>query len=288
MSAPKRLKKNHYKNSATKKRARMIGRVSSFLKIMSGVVFLLGISFGFIFGYDFLTQCNYFRMETLTVTGLQQLSHEQAIKQAQINPKVNILSINLSTTRKRLLANAWIKEAEVSRELPNKIHISIKEHRPLAVLNLGRQFLINHDGQIFKEKFGFGPGNLPIIGGLEFSDINIPGDPRSIPFKAVMNVLRLGQQAESVLPNRLIKRIHVDKEIGLTLYTPDHESGRLKIIKLGYNDYPGKYDRLKNVLLYLKKGKNFSDFDSIDLNDSSRIVVSPIRVESSPGNRKEV
>jgi cell division septal protein FtsQ len=187
-----------------------------------------------------------------------------------------------------LLANAWIKEAQVSRKLPNKIHISIKEHRPLAVLNLGRQFLINHDGQIFREKFGFDPGNLPIIGGLEFSDVNIPGEARSIPFKAVMNVLRLGQQAESVLPNRLIKRIYVDKEIGLTLYTPDQESGRLKIIKLGYNNYPGKYDRLKNVLLYLKKGKNFSDFDSIDLNDSSRIVVSPVRVESSPENRKEV
>jgi cell division protein FtsQ len=288
LSARKHLRKNYYKNSVIKKRAQMIGRVTSLLKIAGGVVFLLCISFGFIFGYDFLTQCNYFQMETLTVTGLQQLSKKRIIKQAQINPKVNILSINLSTTRKRLLANAWVKEAEVSRKLPNKIHISIKEHRPLAILNLGRQFLINHDGQIFKEKFEFDPGNLPIIGGLEFSDINIPGEPRSIPFKAVMNVLRLGQKAQSVLPNRLIKRIHVDKEIGLTLYTPNHDAGRLKTIKLGYNDYPGKYDRLKNVLLYLKKGNNFSDFDSIDLHDSSRIVVSPVRVESAPGNRKEV
>lgn len=259
--------------------------------MIAGIAALSFISFVFIFGYDFFTQCDYFRAESLIVAGNNRLSEKQVIKQAQINKRVNVLSVNLSMTRKRLLRHPWIAEAEVARKLPNEIDIRIKEHKPLAILDVGRKFIINIHGEIFKEKSESDPENLPIISGLEFSDLNIPGESylscpkaragghaHSTPFDAVMTVLQLGQEAESILPNRLIIRIRVDREMGLTIYMPDYEmpdyeSGRVKAIKLGYNDYPDKYDRLKNVLFYLNKKSCFSDFDSIDLNNLNRIVV---------------
>jgi cell division protein FtsQ len=238
----------------------------------------------FILSYDFITQCDYFRAESLVVSGADKLSEEEVLQQARIKKGLNILSVNLSMTRKRLLAHSWIAEAEVSREPPAGINISIKEHKPVAVLDLGRKFLIDARGEIFKEMTASDPDNLPIISGLEFSDINVQGQPRSMPFKAVMKVLELGQKSESVLPYRLIKRIQVDREIGLSIYAFD----RIKAIKIGYNNYSGKYAQLKKVLLYLQKRDGFSRLESIDLNNLDRIVVNPMSVESPAGDHKEV
>jgi len=280
----KHIRSNYYKNSAAKKRNRIIKRLVFCIKTAGVVAALLLVSFLFIFSYDFLTQCDYFKAEKLVVTGTSRLSEKQVLEQAQIKKGINIISVNLSMARKRLLAHSWITEAEVSRDLPSGINIGIKEHKPLAVLDLGRKFLINTSGEIFKEMAVSDPDQLPIISGLEFSDINTRDKPRSMPFNAVMNVLELGQKSNSVLPCKLIKKIQVDREMGLTIYAFD----RIKAIKIGYNDYPNKYDRLKNILVHLKKRRGFSHLESIDLNNLNRIVVHPTKMESPAGSHKEV
>ena len=280
----KHIRSNYYKNSAAKRRNRILRRLMFCIKTAGVIVGLSLVSFVFIFSYDFLTQCDYFRAEKLLVTGTVRLSEKQVLEQAQIQKGVNIISINLPMIRKQLLAHSWITEAEVSRDLPSGIHIRIKEHQPLAILDLGRKFLINTSGEIFKEMGVSDPDQLPMITGLSFSDINTGDKNRSIPFNAVMNVLELGQKCQSVLPYKLIKKIHVDREIGLTVYAFD----RIKEIRIGYNDYPDKYDRLKNILAYLKKRQGFSHLESIDLNNLNRIVIHPAKTESPARGHKEV
>ena len=280
----KHIQRNYYKNSTAKKRNRIIKRLVFCIKTAVVVAALQLVSFLFLFSYDFLTQCDYFRAEKLVVTGADRLSEKQILQQAQIKKGINILSVNLSMARKRLLAHSWITEAEVSRDLPSEINIRIKEQKPLAILDLGRKFLINTSGEIFKEMAVSDPDQLPIVSGLEFSDINVRDKPRSIPFKAVMNVLELGKKSNSVLPYKLIKRIQVDREMGLTIYAFE----RIKVIKIGYNDYPNKYARLKNILAHLKKRRGFSHLKSIDLNNLNRIVVNPTKRKSPAGGHKEV
>ncbi|MEA3279706.1 MAG: FtsQ-type POTRA domain-containing protein [Thermodesulfobacteriota bacterium] len=278
------MKKNYYKNSMARRRAKTIQRIASCFKLIAGIGIVAIMSIIFIFCHDFLTQCDYFRATDLSFEGTNKLSYKQTIKQAQINEKINIFSVNLSTVRKRLLAHPWIAEAEVRRELPNVINIKIYEHKPLAIINLGRKFLINDHGEIFKEKTASDPDNLPVITGLEFSDINVSARPGSISFNAVMDVLRLGQKPGSIIPNRLINKIHVDREMGITLYAFDRE----KLIKLGYNNFSGKYNRLRNVLYHINKQHGFPDFESIDLNNINRIVLNPIRIKSPAMDHKEV
>lgn len=277
----KRIKRNYYKNSHAKRRPQLLRRITLCLKIMVAITFVMMMSIIFVLGYDFFTQCDYFSASIIEVKGYKSLSKEEVIEQSQINIGQNILSINLSTARKRLLSHSWISEAEVRRELPNSIYIGIKEHEPLAILDIGRKFIINAHGTVFKEWKPSDTNNLPIINGLDFSDLNVPdGEFRSIPFEAVMNVLQFGQNPESILYNRLIKKIHVDREIGLTLYA----FNPIKAIKIGYDNYPGKYDRLKSVFLYLKNKQNFSGFNSIDLINLNRIVLNSVHIERSLKN----
>ena len=244
------------------------------------------VSAFFILVHDILTQCDYFKISRLTIEGAQRLSEKEIAQQARVGKGVNILAVNLSLVRKRLLAHPWIAEAGVSREIPSGLSIRIKEHTPLAVVDVGQKFLINHSGKIFKAWDASDPADLPVVGGLNVLDLPpVYGqtDPsegeiareRTAPFKAVMKVLRLGRQQGSILPNRSIRQIRVDRQIGLTLYAFD----RIKTINLGYDDYDGKYHMLANLFSYLKHQQSVSDFDRIDLNNLNRVVVTPLRRE---------
>ena len=109
------------------------------------------------------------------------------------------------------------------------------------------------------------------------------GHSHNDPFEAVMQVLRLGKQTRSILSNRNIRQIQVDREIGITLLA----FKQIKTIVLGYDNYPHKFNMLRDILSYDKHRRSFPDFDRIDLNNVNRIVVNPVRKIPS-GDHKEV
>ncbi len=254
------------------------------VKIGTGLLLVATMSFAFIFGYDLFTQSDYFGTQKIKVKGCERLDRQEVIDQAKLELGMNIFSVNLATTRKRLLAHPWIAEADVSREIPESIYIRIREHEPLAVIDMGRKFLLNRKGEIFKEWHLADPASLPFVYGLSFSDLNVGSRPVNRPFKAVMSVLKLGLQSNSIMANRNIKSIHVDKDIGLTVYA----ANRLGALKLGYGDYSDKYKRLEEVLSYLEQKEQISAMKSIDLNNPDRIVVN-LNMDKSPAvGHKEV
>jgi cell division protein FtsQ len=269
----KKKKKLFHRNRYNRKKGAGIkDRILFYIKTALAVAIIPALSLLYIFGYDFLTQCDYFRTKTIAVEGNRVLSGEEIIKEAGIYPGDNILSVNISMVRKKIMANPWVAEAEVGRKIPSGIIIKITEHKCIAVLDLGKEFLLNESGEIFKEKAAADPGGVPVIQGLAFSDLNLSGARRTAAFNAVMSVLKLGQKAETVLPGNEIKLIRVDREIGLTIHAFDE----MKAIKLGYDNYQDKFERLKNVLHYVKNGPDFPDFETVDLNNSlNRVVVSP-------------
>jgi cell division protein FtsQ len=191
-----------------------------------------------------------------------------------------------------LRAHPWIAEAEVSREIPSGLNIVIEEHTALAMVDLGQKYLINTHGEIFKAWEPSDPHNLPLVSGLNLSDLTVsgrsePAPPNqdtkaSAPFKSVMQVLQLGGKKGSVLPNRVVKKIHVDRQIGLTV----HAFERGKTIKLGYSDYAGKYRMLSDFFSYLKHHRSISGFERIDLNNLKRVVVNPITRASRKSEKR--
>ncbi len=286
MLGRKKPRKDQRKGKKTKQRSSFLGFVLLAFKLIVAVTSVAAVTTFFILIHDLLTQSDYFKISRMTIDGAQRLSEKEIAQQAQVDKGVNILAVNLSLVRKRLLAHPWIAEAGVSREIPSGLSIRIKEHRPLAVVDVGKKFLINHSGKIFKAWNASDPADLPVVSGLNVLDLPpVYGqtDPsageiareRSAPFNAVMKVLRLGRQQGSILPNHSIRQIQVDRQIGLTLLAFD----RIKTINLGYDDYDGKYNMLANLFSYLKHQQSVSDFDRIDLNNLNRVVLNPLRRE---------
>ena len=290
----KKPRRNYRKGAKAKQRFAFLRRFLVAFYVVAGIASLLATSCLFILVYDVITQCDYFKTQNLEIAGMKRLTAKQIVRQARVNKGMNVMAVNLSMVRKRLIAHPWIAEAEVRREIPSGLYIRVKEHVPLAIVQLDRKYIINEQGKVFKEWTASDPDRLPLISGLQLADFEAQGKtgaPASTPIhvevrplEAVMQILALGKQARSILPNANIKHIRVDREIGITL----EAFKQIKTIVLGYHNYPLKYAMLKNILKYRKQKRNFPDFDRVDLNNVNRIVVNPVRLKTAGGDQKEV
>ena len=286
MPTGRKTRKNTRRRRPNTRQFTIVGRLILGFQLAMAVATVTIVTGLFILVHDLLTQCDYFGARQLNIEGMQRLTQKQIAQQAGVYAGINILSTNLALVRKRLLAHPWIADAEVSREIPSGLTIVVKEHTALAIVDFGKKYLINRRGEIFKGWDRSDPKNLPVVSGLQLSDLNVYGraqpplpdsdQEHSAPFSAVMRVLRLGGKNGSILPNRVIKQIHVDRQIGLTVHAFD----RGQTINLGYNDFAGKYRMLSNLFSFLQRHQGISDFDRIDLNNLQRVVVNPIRIES--------
>ena len=95
---------------------------------------------------------------------------------------------------------------------------------------------------------------------------------------------RIREKIDSNIPQLSVKKILVDREIGLTLQT----SGDIDSILLGYGDYKSKYDKLKKIYSYLKKKQKLAGVDSLNLTNPDRIILKRSMVLSSAKQEKEV
>jgi cell division protein FtsQ len=248
----------------------------------------------FIFVHDVFTQSEHFKARQIRVEGGHRLSPQAIIAQSGVRPGINVLSVNLAAARKRLLAHPWIAEAEIQREIPSTLRIRIREHVGAAIVDVGRKFLLSPQGELFKEWETSDPADLPTVTGLGITDLRVvdrsaAGDmaffdssatntaprPFSRTMDAVLQVLMLSRDPDSILPTRELRSIRVDRELGLTLVT--HAENRA--IRLGYNDYPAKYHLLRDLLAFFRTQPNVADLERIDLTDLNRVIVNPIRAE---------
>jgi len=276
--------KSQYRGRAIRQRFDFRPFLFTGLKLAFGFAGIVLLSTVYMLVYGLVTQCDYFKARNIEITGTDKLCEEDILEQATLYPGINILSVNLVNKRKMLLAHPEIEDADIMRTYPDGLRIRVKEHRPMAVIDLGRRFLMNESGKIYREWRTTDVYDLPLVKGLKFSDLTGTAGTGKTSYGAVMRVLQIGKDPDCVLPNTLIKKIHVDSDMGVTLYA----GVRIREIKLGFGGFSDKYNRLKKVTMYLKARHQTMDFSSIDLMNTDRIVVHPMKVTPNDKQKKEV
>lgn len=268
----KRLRENRYRKAAGQSAAVPAGWPVVFLKLFSAAAAIAVMSLVFVFGYDWVTQCDFLSAQTIEIKGIKQLERKQVLEAAKISEGVNILSVNLSTARRRMLSLAWAAEAEIRREFPDKFMIRIREHEPVAVIELGKIFLVNAEGEIFREADRQQFPELPLIAGAEYEDWVADNDRNTKVCESVMFVIARARQDSSVLTSGNIEKIMVDRELGLTLITGEYPAEK---IHLGFGEYESKYQRLSKIISFLNQRGADVEFKEIDLRYRDRIVARP-------------
>ncbi|MBC2710350.1 MAG: FtsQ-type POTRA domain-containing protein [Desulfosarcina sp.] len=282
----KPTRKNRFRKNREVRRAPFRDRAVFTAKALLGVLALVAVSGAFILVYDYFTQTRHFQARHIVVTGQQRMNRRQVLKIAGVGPQTNILSVNLTTTRKRLLADPWIADVAVSREIPSGLRIYIQEEEPLAMLDMGdgHGFLINIAGEVFKREDGSDSNALPRVQGLNHADLPVPGKPATMAFQAVMTLFRLAGKKNSPLPLSGIRRIRVDREIGATVYIGEEN----RAVKFGFGRYREKCEALGHLMVRLSRDNRLTRYRSIDLFDVNRIVITLATAGPSGSDREEV
>ncbi len=127
-----------------------------------------------------------FTVEKINVEGQNYTTNEKIGKILKIKPGMPIFAISLDNLKERLENLEWIKHANVKRELPNSINISIIERTPIALGQKDRKlYIIDDEGMVIREKNLAAHSHLPII---------------------------IGEGAE-IYANSLIKMLKVDEDL---------------------------------------------------------------------------
>lgn len=247
-----RVRKNRKKNQIRRPAESIRRSVGLVAKTLVGLMMTAGMGVMFIICHDVVTQCDYFKAEAIIIEGGSVVTRDEILHAAGIDVGVNTFAVNLARVRERLLAHSWIAEAEAYRNSLRTIRIRIREHRPLAVIDLGRRFVINHDGDIFKEASDEDSLVMPVIMGVDYADWRMEHASDGRVFLAVMEILAMGASDTGGFAGSVIQEIRVDREIGLTLCL----EGPVVSMRLGYGDYPLKERRAAGVLSYINNINN--------------------------------
>jgi cell division protein FtsQ len=170
----------------------------------------------------------------------------------------------------------------------------VSERVPIAIVNLEGLYYLDENGEIFKPVEASDKAMVPIVTGLSLAGFNFENPRGSQSFKAVMEALHLCRRHDTVIPFAALHRVHVDRDMGLTLYaslapydpsattmcTPAvarsaEGGGNLAAIKVGFGRYESKLSRLRDMISYLKQRDGFLNLRYVDLGDTDRVVVRP-------------
>ena len=95
---------------------------------------------------------DYFMIKKIKVYGNHKYSRAYILKKADIKKKRNIFfETDTSDGEDALLSNPYFKEADIERDLPDRIIIRVKERRDAAKIERnGRYYIIDKDGVVLR------------------------------------------------------------------------------------------------------------------------------------------
>ncbi|WP_459914290.1 cell division protein FtsQ/DivIB [Desulfocicer niacini] len=252
------------------------------IRFIFTIVAIMLTALFFIFIYDYATQSTYFAITKISIHGLNRLTENQALMQAELHPGDNLLNINAFKIEKRLVAHPWIQSAKVTRKPPHALEIAVQEEVPLARVDMGAppSLIINTQGIAFTpydpETFSMDM-ELPVIKGLTL-------EKKQGIFGFYGN---LYQDVLALLKDDLgtpISAITADSATGIAVetYFPS-QAGRGQspalptTLKLGFSQFKLKFNTAGKIFHYLEQQGTPEIITTMDLFNLERVIVTPGR-----------
>ena len=182
----------------------------SLLQLGAGVLIVLGASGAVVWGarrYALTTPR--FAVKEVVIEGKRRLSQHQVLDLAGIEVGQNILALDIQKAEERLSSNSWVRDARVSRELPNALHIEISEYQASALAAMGNSlYLVTRTGEPFKTLEEGDPYDLPVITGITAESVKRDRKQAVKRLGIALQVLRHYERLS-------LSRIHPPQEIHL-------------------------------------------------------------------------
>ncbi len=218
-------------------------------KVLVFVAFVGGVCYGATVGWKRLFWQNQdYSLQDITFNSDGTLTREQARTVANLKLGGNIYSYKVSAIRDAIRTLPQVESVEVTRYLPNRIEVTVKERKPTAWLaaNPGEKnstaepkHLLDASGIVFQPRrvpheFKL----LPVITGVQTEDLE-PGKPiRKAEVLAALDLLSRTRE------NTSVKVTAVDVSKGCFIVATDQRHAQLTF---GLDDIAGQLERLSTV-----------------------------------------
>jgi len=253
------MRKKNVKKEDLQRRWRYLAR---FLLVV-GV--LGGLAYG---GWRATTTFDFFALQKIIVTGSpKSLGEAEIIQRSGVKIGTNLFKIKVQEVQSRLLQHPYFKFVSVQRQIPHTLVLEIHEHLPEFVLNTGRLYYVDKDGEIFKDITDSDDSrDLVVLSG--FSDENILTDPQGSreAMRAAAQLQKIFQEAP-FWQELGLSEIHYEKNIGFTLYPEKKKYS----IKVGLKDFSEKIKKFQEI--WDKVQKSNARISSIDLNYPGKVLM---------------
>ena len=127
-------------------------------KPVLAVVLLVALLVGVIWLVFF---SSYLAVQGVRVAGVQQLSAAEVERAAAVPEGDPLARVDLARIRTRVESLATVKSADVTREWPDTVLITVVEREPVAVVEIGGKLRgLDEDGVVFRD-YARAPADLP-------------------------------------------------------------------------------------------------------------------------------
>lgn len=260
--------KNSLKSPISPKRNRSKRRAGAIRGEIFRTLVIVGLAgllaFLMVYAYNFALCADYFQLKYTTIRGCKRISEQEIKELAGISLPLNILTVNQGKMARTIEGNPWVRKASVGRELPDRLVIEVTEREAMALLKKGGDlYIVDRDGVVFKKFEAGDSADVPVLTGFYRN-----GDLRSDLLEKTFVFLDYLSGSNYFPRIWNVSEIYVDEVYDFSIVTDNH-----LFLNLGFEDYEKKLKRLKKVMADLARRNLDKRFLTIDLVDSSRVVV---------------
>jgi len=203
----------------------------------------------------------YFAVNQIVLSGAQALDRDSVLGAAELWVGMSIWEVDPATAEERIEALAWVQNAQVRREFPNRVRISIAEREPVAIAVVEGLQYVDRSGRVLGPVRAGAHVDLPFITGLKGPHLQGPGVPM------LRRALRFIRLCEKRRCGGGVSEVHLHPVHGLVLIPRE---AAVPVI-VGWGRWNGKIDRLERVLAAWEGSEE--KIGSIDVTLRREIVV---------------
>jgi cell division protein FtsQ len=213
-------------------------------------------------GLHWILTTHRFAVASVEVRGVSRVAPDQILAVAAIPRGTNIFRLNTMGVIGRVESLPEIRRADVVRELPNRVVISVEERRPFTLVHGGRLHWMDEEGRLLGASPEAVAPPMPVISGLSVEELasmrTSPGPKARAAIGVIRALLRSGNGLTAE-----ISEIDMSRREGPVLYTVDGVE-----VRLGTEDWDERLSRLEGVLAQIAT----QDVRTVDLRFRDQVV----------------
>jgi cell division protein FtsQ len=247
------------------------GKAVRMARTVLGITLVVGIASTVAWGArHYVRTSPRFGVAEIITTGARHRSPEELATTAGIAKGQNVFTTDLDRARARLLADPWISDANLGRQLPGTIFVHVVERQAAGLLATNEgTYLVTREGSIIKKVEPGDPTDLHVITGVRVQQLV---DDREGATRTIAHALDLASDYDHspLAAAKPLEEVHVENNGEMTLVV-----GKSAVtIKLGAAPYRRKIEQAVRVVAELDRRGAKPDAIMLD-NDArpDRVVV---------------